>query len=919
MAQKYTLNNAVSTKGSVRLKLKRLEPAIDLEKIANLQLEGLGKTPLDIQNSKKLSLKKKSSELDNVELQFDGVGSAADGGSSSDSSPAPVLYAQSGLVATDATNATASNASSSSTVSSSLSEIPTAAWIGLGLLGVAGVAVAVSSSSQSSSSSTPTTAPTTSGTVADGYIRGAKIYIDVNGNGIADAGEFTGVSTGADGTFTLPSDSPKGTIIAVGGTNIDTGLTQTTPLKAPVGSTVINPLTTLVQVLIETKNLSAVEASSLVARNLGVTLPSGASLLSYDPIGAGDIIAQKAAVQLAIIFGIAESFNPEFDELIANSIANMVYENPGRIDLSSTSTIKTFLSEAGPSLEISSLYNKIVVGTKIISLANSISDISKDQLLLDVSKAGGTQGDSVEGLDTRIELNPNFNYADALLASNFANLAYDNQLATYANQFGKTGWSGISLNVTGIANAIDSIAGFGINDPVNWLSIASSSETYMQSFATAAKRIAADGTIQYVLSFEGSGSPLSQPEDWLVNAGEYGWSRYYESLMPIMTEVVRQVMVDKAAGKNVDLILTGHSLGGAAAGVAYADLLVDPTQNLWVEAGAPLAKGSRIYDQLALDAWSDNDIRSALIAATDVYTFGAPSFLIEPTKLDGLGFAAFAAKIAAGITVSGAIGAIGAIAGISDILTVDNDLLPNLETYSDHVFQFEHDNTTWYIPGDIVSQIGSNDAGTELDINLNNDIQWKYTGALLYLIPGGTHGMGNYEESVARLITDSTVLKEPNPLAETSPLLPYATSGVGTSANDHFLDKAGASGLAGNDLFVYETRGSYSAAGGNDDDTYVLANYGIELTLDASSFAGLDMLIFDLAGTLTKSAETIDGTGTLNDYVFTMTNGISNIAKATVLNWDSTHSLDRLVQINESLDVNWTQTYYDPATGIAYA
>ncbi len=838
------------------------------------------------------------------------------------------MYAQASIVATDAVSS-----STASSNAASSSEIPTSVLVGLGLIGAAGAAVAIASSnSGSSSSSAPAPAPAAgvSGTVADGYIRGARIFIDTNQNGIADPSEDTGVLTDAAGKFTLPSGSPTGTIIAVGGINIDTGLAQTTPLKAPAGSSMISPLTTMVQVLIENYGLSVSDASSMVASRFGITVPNGASLLDYDPIGAGDLAAQKSAVQLAVIFGIAESFNTTYDVLIANGIAELMQSSTARIDLSDSNTIKSFItSSPGTNLEIPAIFDKIVVATKVIASATTMADISVDQLLLDVSRAGQTHSDDPSTPPTRIELNENFNYSDFLVASEFANRAYDNQLSNYQSLITKTGWQGISLDVSSMgATAIDSYAGFGINDPVNWLSLG---DSYMKSFATAAKRTTADGSVEFVLSFEGSGSPFSQPEDWLVNAGEYGWSNYYESLMPIVTEVVRQMMeVESVSGQNANLIITGHSLGGAAANVAYADFLVDPTSNLWLEANSPLASGSRIYAQTALNGWSDAAIRAMLIDSTDVYTFGAPSFLIEPTKLSGVEFAAFAGTLVAATSISGLAGAIGAISGISKILTVDHSLLPDLSyvsglnttDYSEHVFQLEHENSTWYLPADIVAKIGSEDAGTVLDANLTNDMQWAYAGALLYLIPGGTHGMGNYEETVARLISDSPVLKTSDSFAATSPLMAYSSTPTGSdAANDHFLNQANAIGKNGNDLFVYTTRANYSANGGLGDDTYVISNYGIDLIFDSSLdnvLSGLDVLIFDLAGTIARSVGSYDGIGGANDVRYTINNGNANTASFTLLNQGTGRLLDQVIQINEDPNVNWTISSYDPLTGVAY-
>jgi Ca2+-binding RTX toxin-like protein len=88
------------------------------------------------------------------------------------------------------------------------------------------------------------------GLVADGYVAGAKVYIDANNNGTLDAGEPFAI-TDANGDYTLISPF-TGPIRAFGGTNQDTGLPNTIQFSAVTGSTVINPLTTLVETLVAT-------------------------------------------------------------------------------------------------------------------------------------------------------------------------------------------------------------------------------------------------------------------------------------------------------------------------------------------------------------------------------------------------------------------------------------------------------------------------------------------------------------------------------------------------------------------------------------------------------------------------------------------------------------------------------------------
>jgi DNA-binding beta-propeller fold protein YncE len=105
---------------------------------------------------------------------------------------------------------------------------------------------------------TPTPAVTTlSGLALDGYLRRAKVCLDVNGNGRCDAGEPS-TETAEDGSFSLNAPEAQASSAAVlveviPGTTIDTDSNDSTPvtqaftLTAPIGSsTVISPLTTLV-------------------------------------------------------------------------------------------------------------------------------------------------------------------------------------------------------------------------------------------------------------------------------------------------------------------------------------------------------------------------------------------------------------------------------------------------------------------------------------------------------------------------------------------------------------------------------------------------------------------------------------------------------------------------------------------------
>jgi len=116
----------------------------------------------------------------------------------------------------------------------------------------------------------------TPGIVINGYLSGATVFADANGNGQLDPGEAA-TTTDANGNFTLSGGS--GPLVAFGGTDTSTGLAFKGQLSAPAGSTVITPLTTLLNDL-----SSDPSAEQKVLSDLG--LSSSLDLTTLDPIAA---------------------------------------------------------------------------------------------------------------------------------------------------------------------------------------------------------------------------------------------------------------------------------------------------------------------------------------------------------------------------------------------------------------------------------------------------------------------------------------------------------------------------------------------------------------------------------------------------------------------------------------------------------
>lgn len=122
---------------------------------------------------------------------------------------------------------------------------------------------------------------TKDGVVVDGYVAGATVFIDTNGDGILNEGE---VSTTTDelGNFDFGENAGFGTLVMSGGTDISTGKDFEGTMTAPSGSTVVNPITTLINQVSQDNNSTPEEAADAVANALGID--NNVDLLNYDPI-----------------------------------------------------------------------------------------------------------------------------------------------------------------------------------------------------------------------------------------------------------------------------------------------------------------------------------------------------------------------------------------------------------------------------------------------------------------------------------------------------------------------------------------------------------------------------------------------------------------------------------------------------------
>jgi len=165
--------------------------------------------------------------------------------------------------------------------------------------------------------------------VSDGYIRGARVYLDANNDGIAQESELLeGVTTDANGQVIIDGNIGEGTLLIVGGINTDTGAVNKIVMKTAAGNTAANPLTTLVETIKKATGKAQEEAEAVVTKGLGITLAEGQTLANYDPLADtsdGALAARKAVATVAVI--LATAADAGADEAASNEVVNKVAAN----------------------------------------------------------------------------------------------------------------------------------------------------------------------------------------------------------------------------------------------------------------------------------------------------------------------------------------------------------------------------------------------------------------------------------------------------------------------------------------------------------------------------------------------------------------------------------------------------------------
>lgn len=294
----------------------------------------------------------------------------------------------------------------------------------------------------------PPAVVSSSGRVIDGYIANATVFRDLNANNIFDEGEPT-VVTDATGNFSGLEGS-GGVIIATGGTDISTGKPFTGQLSAPGDATVITPLTTLVQALIDQSGgtLSSSDAGAQVAQAFGLT---DFDVNTTDPVASDDLAALKAGAQVAAIIAVAAAAAGEQNaaaasSAVAQSLAQAITAREGGSVTLDTQTISAALTNAlGEDADIGDQAAALQDAIAAIGEAETTAGVETVQTvvqgeLVDAVVAGETLPDISEAVQNTAPLRP------TLTAPDIAEINAEDA-AEFSLTLSGTGRSGTAINI----------------------------------------------------------------------------------------------------------------------------------------------------------------------------------------------------------------------------------------------------------------------------------------------------------------------------------------------------------------------------------------------------------------------------------------------------------------------------------------
>jgi len=238
----------------------------------------------------------------------------------------------------------------------------------------------------------------TVGTAFDGYIVGGTVsYANGSGNGAT-------ATTDAHGNFVLSGGN--GPLVMTGGTDSSTGLAFTGTFAAPDGASVLSPLTTLVEKLIEATPADTVaQANDAVASALG--LPAGIDLTGLDAVAgtlSGDAASTavfKVGSEVLNMTNLIEAAGGSASEAYAALAADVAAAVAAgtTVDLTDKTTIESIGQSAGLDPAAAQVVASIASETDAALEQQLAHAGSSQHVFIDITGAGiAQQGDAASAL-----------------------------------------------------------------------------------------------------------------------------------------------------------------------------------------------------------------------------------------------------------------------------------------------------------------------------------------------------------------------------------------------------------------------------------------------------------------------------------------------------------------------------------------
>ena len=198
------------------------------------------------------------------------------------------------------------------------------------------VSAALLSAGCGGGNSAPKNEKGSSGFAVDGYLKDSTVLCDSNSNGSADTGE-TNVITNSGGGFVFPTVCTA-PLVLIGGVSTDTNLPFIGKLKAPAGSKLITPLTTLMaEGMTQAQIISALGllANTDVLNTDPAYAPSGVYVNDrlMKVTAATQLSVQKSTEIIAALAGGASAADKQaiYNEVMAAVVAQLKASNTSLI------------------------------------------------------------------------------------------------------------------------------------------------------------------------------------------------------------------------------------------------------------------------------------------------------------------------------------------------------------------------------------------------------------------------------------------------------------------------------------------------------------------------------------------------------------------------------------------------------------